>query len=86
MLHIGVAGDAGPVLGKDLPAERIDFAERDGSHPGPFEAEAETSDAGKEVEDIHLPSPGVGDDPTTASPSASQMKPPLPAQASHSTE
>jgi hypothetical protein len=51
--NVIVDGDTRPVLGEDAPTERIDFAERDGSHSGPFEAETKSADAGKEVEDIH---------------------------------
>lgn len=42
------------MLGEDSPAERIDLAECDGSHPGSFEAEAETADPAEKIEDIHL--------------------------------
>ena len=48
-----MAGDIWPVLGEDASAVGIDFAESDGSHSGSFEAETESADAGKEVEDIH---------------------------------
>lgn len=41
------------MLREDLAAIGVDFAERDGSHPGSFESEGESADAGKEVEDIH---------------------------------
>jgi len=43
--NVVVAGDAWPVLGEDAPAERIDLAERDGSHSGSFEPEAETANS-----------------------------------------
>jgi len=46
--------DIWPVPGEDTSAIGIDFAEGDGSHSGPLEPEAESSDAGKEVEHIHL--------------------------------
>lgn len=49
------------MLGEDGAAVGIDLAERDGSHPGPFEAEAEAADAGKKIEDIHF-SPKTGVD------------------------
>lgn len=55
--HVVVTGDARPVLGEDGTTERLDFAERDGSHPGALEAEAESTDATEKVEDIHN-SPG----------------------------
>jgi hypothetical protein len=41
------------VLCEDASAIGVDLAEGDGSHAGPFEAEAKSADAGKEVEDIH---------------------------------
>ncbi len=47
-----VAGDPWKVFGEDFSTERIDLAERDGSHSGSFEPEAETADSTKEVEDI----------------------------------
>lgn len=46
-------GHSGPVLCEDSPAERVDLAEGDSSHPGALEAEAEPADSGEEVEDIH---------------------------------
>jgi len=49
-------GYAGPVLRENFSAEGIDFAEGGCSHSGSFEAEAESSDAGKEVEDIQAAS------------------------------
>lgn len=49
-----VTGDVGPVLGEDETAELALFTERDGSHPGSFEAETEPADSAEEVEDIHL--------------------------------
>ena len=39
------------MLSQDGAAVRLDFTERDGSHPGSFESEGESADAGKEVED-----------------------------------
>jgi hypothetical protein len=39
------ARDVWPVLGKDGAAVGLDFAERDGSHSGSFESEAESADA-----------------------------------------
>jgi hypothetical protein len=42
------------VLGEHSSAERIDLAERDGSHPGPFEPEGEAADAREQVKDIHV--------------------------------
>jgi hypothetical protein len=33
------------VLGEDFPAERIDLAERDGSHSGSFKPEAEAANS-----------------------------------------
>jgi hypothetical protein len=44
----------GPVMGKDAPAEIVGLAERDGSHSGSFEPEAEAANSAEEVEDIHL--------------------------------
>jgi hypothetical protein len=44
------------VLCEHATAEWINLAERNCSHSGSFKSEAETADAGKEVEDIHLPS------------------------------
>jgi hypothetical protein len=39
-------------MGEDAAAEWIDFAERDGSHPGSFESEREAADSAEKVEDI----------------------------------
>jgi hypothetical protein len=41
------------MLGEDTSAIVVDLAECDGSHTGPFEAEAEAADSAEEVEDIH---------------------------------
>ena len=41
------------MFSQDGSRDRLDFAERDGSHPGSLESEGESADAGKEVEDIH---------------------------------
>jgi hypothetical protein len=41
------------MLGEDAPSERLDFAERDGSHSGPFKAETETANPTEKIEDIH---------------------------------
>jgi hypothetical protein len=41
------------VLGEDAAGKRVDFAERNGSHPGSFEPEAEAADPAEKVEDIH---------------------------------
>jgi hypothetical protein len=54
--NIDVAWDARPVFCEHAPAEGFDLAEGDCPHTGPLKAEAESSDAGKEVEDIHQPS------------------------------
>ena len=51
--NVLVAGDAWPMLFEDGAAERLDFTERDGSHSGSFEPEAESADAAEKVEDIH---------------------------------
>jgi len=32
-------------MGKDASIKGVDFAERDGSHPGSFESEAETANS-----------------------------------------
>jgi hypothetical protein len=45
--------NARPSFGKYPLAISVDLTERDGSHSGSFEPEAESADAGKEVEDIH---------------------------------
>jgi hypothetical protein len=37
--------NARPVLGEHFPAERVDLTERDGSHSGSFEPEAEAANA-----------------------------------------
>jgi len=50
--HVVVAGDAGKVLGEDVSTEGLDLAERDGSHSGPLEPEAETADPAEKIEDI----------------------------------
>jgi hypothetical protein len=48
------------VVGKSVLAISVDLTERDGSHSGSFEPEAESADTGKEVEDIHFcPKTGV---------------------------
>lgn len=41
------------MLSEDGAATGVDFAERDGSHSGSFEAKAEAADAAEEVKDIH---------------------------------
>jgi len=41
------------MLGEDSSTERIDLAERDGSHSGSFKSETEAADAAEEIEDIH---------------------------------
>ena len=51
--HVVVTGDTGPVLGEDCATERLDFAERDGSHSCALEAERKATDATEKVEDIH---------------------------------
>jgi hypothetical protein len=43
------------VPSQDGLAIGIDFTEGDGSHSGSLKAERKAADAGKEVEDIHLP-------------------------------
>ena len=43
------------MLLEDSSAEWLDFTEGDGSHPGSFESEIESTDAGEKVEDIHVP-------------------------------
>jgi hypothetical protein len=53
--HVSENRDIWPVLSQDGSAIRFDLAEGDGAHSGAFEAEGEAADAGKEVEDIHLP-------------------------------
>lgn len=50
--HVGMAGHVGPVLAQDCPAERVDLAEGNGSHPGSFEPEREAADSAEEIEDI----------------------------------
>ena len=47
-------GDEGPVLSEHGAGVGVDFTEGDGSHPGSLEAEGESADAGKEVEDIQI--------------------------------
>ena len=42
------------MLGKDGALERLDLAERDGSHSGSLKPEAEAANSAEEVEDIHL--------------------------------
>ena len=53
-VDVVIAGDGGPMLGKDSPGERVNFTERDSSHSSSFKAEREAADSRKEVEDIHL--------------------------------
>jgi hypothetical protein len=43
--HVVVDGCAWPMLGKDGAAVGFDLAERDGSHPGSFEAEREAANS-----------------------------------------
>ena len=45
--------DIWPVPSQDGAAIGVDLAEGFRSHSGPLEPEAESADAGKEVEDIH---------------------------------
>lgn len=52
--NVGVAGNVRPSLSKDASGERFDLTERDGSHSGPLEPEAEPADPAEEVEDIHV--------------------------------
>jgi hypothetical protein len=51
---IFVARDGWPVLSEDLLAEWVDLAERDGSHPGSFEAKREAANSREEIKDIHF--------------------------------
>lgn len=51
--NVVVAGDVGPVLSEDGPAERVELDELDGAHPGSLKSEAEAPDAAEQVEDIH---------------------------------
>lgn len=51
--HVVVTGHVGPMLAEDGAAVGLDFAERDGSHSGALEPEAESADAAEKVEDIH---------------------------------
>lgn len=44
-LDIVVTRDFGPVLGEDFAAERLPFAEGDGSHPSSFEPEAKSANS-----------------------------------------
>jgi hypothetical protein len=46
--------NARPVFSEDSSAERINLAEGDGSHSGPFKAKTETADSREEIEDIHV--------------------------------
>jgi hypothetical protein len=43
--HVGVAGDVGPVLGEDLPAEGVQLALPQNSQTRSLEAEVEPPDA-----------------------------------------
>jgi hypothetical protein len=47
------AGDIGPVLPQDGSAVLVALAEGDGSHPGSFESDTESTNSAEEVEDIH---------------------------------
>jgi hypothetical protein len=49
--NVSVDRDSRPVLCEDGPAVGFDLTEGDGLHPGSFKSEAESADAGKEVED-----------------------------------
>jgi len=40
------------MLCEDGAGERLDFTERDGSHPGSFKPEAKAANSAKEVKDI----------------------------------
>ena len=42
---IVVTGNVWPVVGEDFPAIGVDLAERDGSHSGSFEPEAEAANS-----------------------------------------
>jgi hypothetical protein len=53
LTHVGVAGDSGPVAGKDTLAELIGFALPDDAHPGPLKAEVESTDSREQRADIH---------------------------------
>ena len=50
------------MLGEHSAAEGVDFAERDGSHSGPLEPEAEPADSREEVEDIQEMPPKIAVD------------------------
>jgi hypothetical protein len=52
--NVLVDRDIWPVPFQNCLAVRVDLAERDGSHSGSFEAEAEAADSAEEVEDIHV--------------------------------
>jgi hypothetical protein len=43
------------VFSQHSPAERIDFAKRNGGHAGALEAEVECADTGKKAEHVHSP-------------------------------
>jgi hypothetical protein len=45
------------VLSQDGATVRLDFAERDCSHSGPFESETESPDAAEKVKDIKAHNP-----------------------------
>jgi hypothetical protein len=64
--HVVVARDVRPVLCEDGSAERLDFAERDGSHSGSLKPEAEAADTAKEVEDAHVMPPPANRGPAAA--------------------
>jgi len=40
------------MLSQDGSSVRVNFAERDGSHPGSFESETEASDSAEKIKDI----------------------------------
>jgi len=52
-----VERDIWPVSLEDGAAVLVNFAEGDGSHPGPLEPETKASDATKEVEYMHKVAP-----------------------------
>nr|WP_053553207.1 hypothetical protein [Sphingopyxis sp. 113P3] len=57
---VSIAGDVGPVLCKDTAGELLYFTEGDGLETArALKPQAETSDAGKEIEDFELAHPAL---------------------------
>lgn len=55
-----------PMLSQHAPTERVDLHLTHNGHPGTFQAEFETADAGEQGQDVHGPTTGSGTGPWQA--------------------